>query len=136
MVSNWVWVMRFSRCGIRTWRRRAVEEPGEPSDEVVDVRDVGEDAVGHCQIGLPALGDEFIRQADAEEVLHDVQLQSAGGGSGTDGFHADAWYAPGLDVLRQIAVVGGDPTTRLASVNEPVHHRGDIALGMGQPVLE
>src|ERR1035437_1996862 len=85
------------------------QQHGKASDEIIDVRHMGQHVVGGSQIGLLALGSQFPDLTHAEEVLHNRDALGAGGGSGAGGgLHPGTGDVAGLDILQQVAVVGGD----------------------------
>ena len=61
------------------------------------------------KIGLLALGNELLGQADAEEVFDDRNAFCTGGGGGTGrGLDPGARNIARFDILQQVAVVSGD----------------------------
>src|SRR5688572_3799118 len=86
-----------------------LEQSPEPTDEVVQVRDLGEYVVADKEIRGPPGRGEALRHAFTEEVNHrgDATVQGdlrhvAGG------LHAEHWNPPGQKVLQQVAIVAAD----------------------------
>ena len=112
-----------------------LQQAGEAGDEIVDVRHMRQHVVGGGEVGLPALGDQFIRQPHTEEILHDGNALGARGGGGAGGrLDAGAGNAARLNVLQQIAVIGGDFDDMAGRIQtEARRHVGHIAFAVRQP---
>ncbi len=85
------------------------EQRGEAADEVVDVRDVGHDVVGHDDVGRPVLGPDGVGGLHPEEV--DDRGHADGGRCGSGPrrrVDAERPHASREEVAEQVAVVAGD----------------------------
>ena len=118
-------------------RRHAagLEQHGEAGNEVVDVGHVGQYVVCRDQIDLPALRNQLVRQANAEEALDDLDpLRARGGRGARRRLDAIARDAGALHELQQVTVVRGDLGHQAGWPQiEARAHRIDIGLAVGQP---
>src|SRR4029450_10663391 len=85
-----------------------LEQAGDPGHEAVEVRRLGQDVVGHHQVGPAALGDQLAGQLLAEEPGQGGDAPFDGGLGHVDGrLDAQHRHPAGHEVLQQVAVVAG-----------------------------
>ena len=109
----------------------------EAADEVADLGDMGEHIVGGHEVGALALADQSAGGFDTEES--DLGIDALGPGRFGDvggGLDAEHGHTRGLEMLKEVAVIGGDLDHQGVSAEfETLDHCVRIALGMRDPAV-
>ena len=112
-----------------------LEQAGDPGHEAVEVRHLGQDVVGHHQVGLAPFAGQPAGQLLAEELGQGGD-PSFGGHLGhvagrLDPEHRDP---PGDEVLQQVAVVAGQLDDQaLGAQPEPLGGQVGVVAGVAHP---